>query len=128
MIDPPAWRGLARVSQVEVAIAAVTMAGVITVGVLRALLRLSPGRRRGTPRATRTTPLGWVERLTAMPMSGCTDGHIVPGVLSTGSMIACSSRTRTMSKVAFRRPSRSIASSQSRAQLRKAISAPTAWS
>jgi SulP family sulfate permease len=38
LIDPNAWRGLARVSKVEVAIAAITMIGVITVGVLQALL------------------------------------------------------------------------------------------
>ncbi|HJW64019.1 MAG TPA: SulP family inorganic anion transporter, partial [Actinomycetes bacterium] len=38
LIEPDAWRGLARTSRVEVAIAAVTMAGVIAVGVLEALL------------------------------------------------------------------------------------------
>ena len=38
LIDPNAWRGLARVSKVEVAIAAITLIGVITVGVLQALL------------------------------------------------------------------------------------------
>ena len=38
LIDPHAWQGLARVSKVEVAIAAITMIGVITVGVLQALL------------------------------------------------------------------------------------------
>jgi MFS superfamily sulfate permease-like transporter len=38
LIEPSAWRGLARVSKVEVAIAAVTMIGVITIGVLPALL------------------------------------------------------------------------------------------
>ncbi len=38
LIDPSAWRGLARVSKVEVAIAAITMIGVIAVGVLQALL------------------------------------------------------------------------------------------
>ena len=85
MIDPVAWRSLARVSRVEVAIAAVTMAGVITVGVLRALLLavalsvVDAVRRSATPH---DAVLGWVERL---------DRHadvrlhptatIVPGVL-----------------------------------------------
>jgi MFS superfamily sulfate permease-like transporter len=85
MIDLVAWRGLARVSRVEVAIAAVTMAGVITVGVLRALLLavalsvVDAVRRSATPH---DAVLGWVERL---------DRHadvrlhptatIVPGVL-----------------------------------------------
>ena len=63
MIDPGAWRGLARVSRVEVAIAAVTMAGVITVGVLRALATGCRAlcRRRGAPQrdsARRSTRLG----------------------------------------------------------------------
>jgi high affinity sulfate transporter 1 len=85
MIDPGAWRGLARVSRVEVAIAALTMAGVITVGVRRALLLavalsvVDAVRRSATPH---DAVLGWVERL---------DRHadvrlhptatIVPGVL-----------------------------------------------
>src|SRR6478736_5156847 len=38
LIDPTAWQGLARVSKVEVTIAAITMIGVIAVGVLQALL------------------------------------------------------------------------------------------
>jgi high affinity sulfate transporter 1 len=38
LIEVDAWRTLARVSKVEVAIAAITMVGVITVGVLQALL------------------------------------------------------------------------------------------
>ena len=38
LVDRGAWQGLARTSQVEVAIAAVTMAGVVAVGVLEALL------------------------------------------------------------------------------------------
>ncbi|HET9646885.1 MAG TPA: sulfate permease [Microlunatus sp.] len=38
LIDLSAWGGLARVSKVEVAIAAITMIGVIVVGVLQALL------------------------------------------------------------------------------------------
>ena len=38
LVDRRAWQGLARTSRVEVAIAAVTMAGVVTVGVLEALV------------------------------------------------------------------------------------------
>ena len=38
IVNPGAWRGLARTSRVEVAIAAITMAGVILVLVLEALL------------------------------------------------------------------------------------------
>jgi sulfate permease, SulP family len=66
MIDLGAWRGLARISRVEVAIAAITMAGVVTVGVLRALLVavalsiVDAIRRSATPH---DAVLGWVERL-----------------------------------------------------------------
>jgi sulfate permease, SulP family len=66
MIDLEAWRGLARVSRVEVSIAAITMAGVITVGVLRALLLaialsvVDAVRRSAKPH---DAVLGWVERL-----------------------------------------------------------------
>jgi sulfate permease, SulP family len=66
MIDLEAWRGLARVSRVEVSIAAITMAGVITVGVLRALLLavalsvVDAVRRSARPH---DAVLGWVERL-----------------------------------------------------------------
>jgi sulfate permease, SulP family len=66
MIDLDAWRGLARVSRMEVSIAAITMAGVITVGVLRALLLavalsvVDAVRRSAKPH---DAVLGWVERL-----------------------------------------------------------------
>jgi sulfate permease, SulP family len=66
MIDLEAWRGLARVSRVEVSIAAITVAGVITVGVLRALLLavalsvVDAVRRSAKPH---DAVLGWVERL-----------------------------------------------------------------
>jgi sulfate permease, SulP family len=66
MIDLEAWRGLARVSRMEVSIAAITMAGVITVGVLRALLLavalsvVDAVRRSAKPH---DAVLGWVERL-----------------------------------------------------------------
>src|ERR671913_37902 len=58
LVDRGAWQGLARTSQVEVAIAAVTMAGVVAVGVLEALLVavalsiVDVARRSATP----TTP------------------------------------------------------------------------
>jgi sulfate permease, SulP family len=66
LIDPAAWRGLARTSRVEVAIAAVTLAGVVAVGVLEALLVavalsiVDVARRSATPH---DAVLGWVERL-----------------------------------------------------------------
>lgn len=66
LIDPAAWRGLARISRVEVVIAAVTMAGVVAVGVLQALLVavalsvVDAVRRSATPH---DAVLGWSERL-----------------------------------------------------------------
>jgi high affinity sulfate transporter 1 len=65
LVDPPAWRALARTSRVEVAIAAATMAGVIAVGVLEALLVavalsiVDVVRRSATPH---DAVLGWVDR------------------------------------------------------------------
>ena len=55
-VDLVAWRGLARLSRVEVAIAAITMVGVISVGVLRALLTgcRALRRRRGSPQRNST--------------------------------------------------------------------------
>ena len=66
LVDRAAWRALARTSRVEVAIAAVTMAGVVAVGVLEALLVavalsiVDVARRSATPH---DAVLGWVERL-----------------------------------------------------------------
>jgi SulP family sulfate permease len=66
LVDRPAWRGLARTSRVEVAIAAVTLAGVVAVGVLEALLLavalsiVDVVRRSATPH---DAVLGWVPRL-----------------------------------------------------------------
>jgi SulP family sulfate permease len=66
LVDPSAWRGLARTSRAEVAIAAVAMAGVVAVGVLKALLVavalsiVDVARRSATPH---DAVLGWVERL-----------------------------------------------------------------
>jgi high affinity sulfate transporter 1 len=66
LVDRAAWRGLARVSRVEVAIATVTMVAVIAVGVLEALI-LAVGlsvvdavRRSASPH---DAVLGWSERL-----------------------------------------------------------------
>ena len=65
LIEPASWRGLARTSRVEVAIAAVTMAGVVAVGVLKALLVavalsiVDVVRRSATPH---DAVLGWVDR------------------------------------------------------------------
>jgi sulfate permease, SulP family len=66
LIEPMSWRGLARTSRVEVAIAAVTMAGVVAFGVLEALLVavalsiVDVVRRSATPH---DAVLGWVDRL-----------------------------------------------------------------
>jgi MFS superfamily sulfate permease-like transporter len=66
MINLGDWRGLARISRMEVAIAAITTAGVVTVGVLRALLLavalsvVDAVRRSATPH---DAVLGWVERM-----------------------------------------------------------------
>jgi hypothetical protein len=66
IVNPDAWRGLARTSRVEVAIAAVTMAGVIGVGVLEALLVavalsiVDVVRRSAIPH---DAVLGWDERM-----------------------------------------------------------------
>jgi sulfate permease, SulP family len=66
LVDLASWRGLARVSRVEVAIAAITTAGVVLVGVLEALVVavalsvVDVVRRSATPH---DAVLGWVERL-----------------------------------------------------------------
>jgi sulfate permease, SulP family len=65
LVDRQAWRGLARTSRIEVAIAAVTLAGVVAVGVLEALLVavalsiVDVARRSATPH---DAVLGWVDR------------------------------------------------------------------
>ena len=85
MIDLTAWRGLAHISRVEVSIAAITMVGVITVGVLRALLLavalsvVDAVRRSATPH---DAVLGWVERLDRYAdVRLHPTAKIVPGVL-----------------------------------------------
>jgi MFS superfamily sulfate permease-like transporter len=85
LIEPAAWRGLARTSRVEVAIAAVTMAGVVAVGVLKALLVavalsiVDVARRSATPH---DAVLGWVERLGRYADVGLHPrAQVTPGVL-----------------------------------------------
>ena len=85
MIDLAAWRGLARISRVEVSIAATTMVGVIAVGVLRALLLavalsvVDAVRRSAAPH---DAVLGWVERLDRYAdVRLHPTAKIVPGVL-----------------------------------------------
>ncbi|HJY46438.1 MAG TPA: SulP family inorganic anion transporter [Propionibacteriaceae bacterium] len=85
MIDVAAWRGLARISRVEVAIAAITVVGVISVGVLRALLLaialsvVDAVRRSATPH---DAVLGWVERLNRYAdVRLHPSAKVVPGVL-----------------------------------------------
>jgi high affinity sulfate transporter 1 len=66
LINPSAWRGLARISKVEVGLATTTMVGVIVFGVLQALLVavalsvIDAIRRSAKPH---DAVLGWVERL-----------------------------------------------------------------
>jgi len=66
LVDISAWRGLAQVSRVEVAIAASTTVGVVVLGVLQALIIavalsiLDVSRRSSRPH---DAVLGWVERL-----------------------------------------------------------------
>jgi SulP family sulfate permease len=66
LLDVSAWQGLAPVSKVEVAIAAIAMIGVITIGVLQAILLavalslIDAVRRSAAPH---DAVLGWVERL-----------------------------------------------------------------
>ena len=85
IVNPDAWRGLARTSRVEVAIAAVTMAGVIAVGVLEALLVavalsiIDVVRRSATPH---DAVLGWDERMGRYAdVSVHRRARITPGVL-----------------------------------------------
>jgi len=85
MVDLVAWRGLARLSRVEVAIAALTMVGVVSVGVLRALLLavalsvVDAVRRSATPH---DAVLGWVERLDRYAdVRLHPSARVVPGVL-----------------------------------------------
>jgi SulP family sulfate permease len=79
------WRGLIRISRVEVGIALITMVGVITVGVLRALLLavalsvVDAVRRSATPH---DAVLGWVERLDRYAdVRLHPSAQVVPGVL-----------------------------------------------
>ena len=66
LVELDAWRGIARVSRVELAIATITMVGVIAVGVLQALLLavalsvVDAVRRSADPH---DAVLGYVERL-----------------------------------------------------------------
>lgn len=85
LADTKGWRVLGRTSRVETAIAAITMAGVILVGVLEALLIavalsiLDVVRRSATPH---DAVLGWVERLGRYAdVRLHPTARIVPGVL-----------------------------------------------
>jgi MFS superfamily sulfate permease-like transporter len=85
IMNPDAWRGLARTSRVEVAIAAITMAGVILVGVLEALLVavalsiVDVVRRSAIPH---DAVLGWDERMGRYAdVSVHRRARITPGVL-----------------------------------------------
>jgi sulfate permease, SulP family len=85
LIDFDDWKGIARVSRVEVAIAVITMVGVVTVGVLRALLLaialsvFDAVRRSASPH---DAVLGYVERLDRYAdVRVHPSARIVPGVL-----------------------------------------------
>jgi len=85
LIDVDAWKGIARVSRVEVAIAVITLVGVVTVGVLRALLLaialsvFDAVRRSASPH---DAVLGYVERLDRYAdVRVHPSAQIMPGVL-----------------------------------------------
>jgi sulfate permease, SulP family len=85
MLDLVSWRGLARLSRIEVGIAAITTLGVVSVGVLRALLLaialsvVDAVRRSATPH---DAVLGWVERLNRYAdVRLHPSARVVPGVL-----------------------------------------------
>ena len=85
LVEPDAWRVIARVSRVEVAIAAITMVGVIAVGVLQALLLavalsiVDAVRRSADPH---DAVLGYVERMDRYAdVRVHPSARIVPGVL-----------------------------------------------
>jgi SulP family sulfate permease len=86
IVNPGAWRGLARTSRAEVVIAAVTMAGVVAVGVLQALLVavalsiVDVVRRSAIPH---DAVLGWDQRLGRYAdISVHRRARITPGVLA----------------------------------------------
>src|SRR5215211_4995677 len=108
LVDRDAWRGLARTSRVEVAIAAVTMAGVIAVGVLQALLVavalsiVDVARRSATPH---DAVLGWVERLGRYgDVRLHPRARVTQGCWSTGWTTGCSSPTPAMSRGGSAKP------------------------
>jgi len=85
LIEPEAWRRLARVDKVEVAIAAVTAGGVVLVGVLEAigfavgLSIIDVVRRSAHPH---DAVLGWVERLGRWAdVSVHRSARVTPGVV-----------------------------------------------
>ena len=85
LVELDAWRVIARVSRVEVAIAAITMVGVIAVGVLQALLLavalsvVDAVRRSADPH---DAVLGYVERMDRYAdVRVHPSARIVPGVL-----------------------------------------------
>jgi SulP family sulfate permease len=85
LIEPAAWRRLAEVDKVEVAIAAVTAVGVVAVGVLEAiafavgLSIIDVVRRSARPH---DAVLGWVERLGRWAdVSVHSSARVTPGVV-----------------------------------------------
>jgi sulfate permease, SulP family len=85
LIEPDAWRALARTNRFEVVIAATTMIGVVAVGVIGALVIavalsiVDVVRRSATPH---DAVLGWVERLGRYAdVRLHPSARVVPGVL-----------------------------------------------
>ncbi len=85
LIDPAAWRSIATIDRVEVTIAAVTVGGVIVLGVLQAvtlavaLSILDVVRRSAMPR---DAVLGWVEDLGRWAdIADYPDARLTPGVV-----------------------------------------------
>ena len=109
LVDRRAWQGLARTSRVEVAIAAVTMAGVVTVGVLEALVVAVRSRSWTSPAAApppTTRSSAGSSAWAATPTSASTRGPGSPqGCWCTGWTTGCSSPTPVTSRAGAAKPS-----------------------
>ena len=105
MLDLVSWRGLARLSRIEVGIAAITTLGVVSVGVLRALLlaialsvvdAVAAARLHTTRYSVGSSD--WTDTPT---YDSIRPPESFPEYWSTGSMIGCSSPTPTTSRGGF---------------------------
>ena len=101
LIEPAAWRGLARVSKVEVVIAAITMIGVIVVGVLPALpAPPRPKRPSRTPCGVDPPPYAMLTFAPRVPLArACApNGNIhTPHLASSAAGATCAVRRKRSS-------------------------------